>query len=37
MRTVDDVFEMLDLFYAVKQLYEKVVHHRQKKSQATSP
>lgn len=32
MRTVDDIFEMLGLFYAVKQLYGKVTHHRQKKS-----
>lgn len=28
--TIDDIFEMLDLFYAIKHSYEKVKAHRER-------
>ena len=31
MKTINDVFDMLDLFYANKHLYRKIRLHRSKK------
>lgn len=30
MKTVKDIFEMLDLFYANKHLYQKIIKRQQK-------